>query len=89
MRWLVVLSVIVSCDAYAETKTMSLEFNDCIARREQVISSLNVNPRDIIPVVNTGIMTMTRVCTVDGSVLVTCSKPDAKMVITTSPKQCR
>lgn len=71
------------------TKTMALSFNNYIAKREQVVASLNVNHRAIAPVVNTGIMTMTRICTADGSVLITCSKPDAKMVFNKSPKSCR
>lgn len=67
-----------------KTETLSLPFNECLARKAQVIASLGVNPRDIIPIVNTGIMTMDRICTVDGSVLITCSKPDRKMAITQS-----
>ena len=75
--------------AAASSQTISLSFENCLARKEAVISQLGVNPRDIIPVVNTNIMTMTKLCTVDGSVIVTCSKPDRKMVITQSTSSCR
>jgi hypothetical protein len=75
--------------AAASSQTISLSFDECLARKEAVISQLGVNPRDIIPVVNTKIMTMTKLCTVDGSVIVTCSKPDRKMVITQSTGSCR
>jgi hypothetical protein len=64
--------------------SISMSFQDCLSRKTQIVASLNVNPRDIIPIVNTGIMTMDRICTSDGSVLITCSKPDKKMVVTKS-----
>jgi len=73
----------------ASSQTIPLSFEECIARREVVISQMGVSPRDIIPVVNTQIMTVTKVCTVDGSVLVTCSKPDRKMILTKSTSSCR
>ena len=75
--------------AAASSQTMSMSFQECIAKREAVITQLGVNPRDIIPVVNTNVMTMTKLCTVDGSIIVTCSKPDRKMVVTTSTNSCR
>lgn len=75
--------------AEAKSQSMSMSFEDCLARKETVISQLGVNPKDIIPVVNTNIMTMTKLCTVDGSVIVTCSRPDNKMVLTQSTKSCR
>ncbi|MEZ0246058.1 MAG: hypothetical protein ACAH09_05420 [Methylophilaceae bacterium] len=75
--------------AAASSQTISLSFEECLARKETVISQLGVNPKNIIPVVNTNIMTMTKLCTVDGSVIVTCSKPDRKMVITQSTNSCR
>lgn len=69
----------------ADSQSVSMSFEACLAAKERTIASLGVNPRDIIPIVNTNVMTMTRVCTADGSVLITCSKPDSKMVITRSP----
>jgi hypothetical protein len=75
--------------AAASSSTVSLSFEECLARKETVINQLGVNPNDIIPIVNTKIMTMTKLCTADGSVIVTCSKPDRKMVITQSTNSCR
>lgn len=79
----------VASFAAASSSTISLSFEECLARKETVISQLGVNPSDIIPIVNTKIMTMTKLCTADGSVIVTCSKPDRKMVITQSTNSCR
>jgi len=67
-----------------ESNSIPMSFQDCLSRKTQVIASLGVNPRHIIPIVNTGIMTMDRICTSDGSVLITCSKPDRKMIVTKS-----
>lgn len=74
----------------AQSHSEQMTFEECLAHRERVIISLNVNPQNIIPVVNTGIVTITRICTADGSVLITCSKPDQKMVLTMSDRAaCR
>lgn len=67
------------------SRSIDMDFQSCLATRSQVIAQLNVNPRDIIEIVNTGMLTVTRVCTSDGSVLITCSKEDRKMVVTQSP----
>jgi len=80
------LVVLASGVAYgADSQSVSMSFEACLAAKERTIASLGVNSKDIIPIVNTNVMTMTRVCTADGSVLITCSKPDSKMVITRSP----
>lgn len=75
---------------YAEVSSSSIpmNFEACLAKKESVIAALGMSPTDIIPVVNTGILTITRVCTVDGSVLITCSKPDQKMIVTRSTDTC-
>ncbi len=67
-----------------QSKTVPMKFSICLATKESTIANLGVSPRNIIPIVNTGILTVTRVCTIDGSVLITCSKLDEHMVITRS-----
>ncbi|TVT59848.1 MAG: hypothetical protein FHK82_02390 [Sedimenticola thiotaurini] len=67
-----------------KSEAFFLSFEDCLARKTQVIASLGIHPQNLMPIVNTGILTIDRVCTVDGSVLITCSKLDRKMIITTS-----
>lgn len=73
-----------SANAKPSSQSISMSFEQCISKRESVIASLGVNPRDIKPIVDTGLMTMTRICTNDGSVLITCSSVDQKMIITQS-----
>jgi hypothetical protein len=91
LPFLLLLSLLFPVTIFAGTssQTVSMSFEECLARKETVISQLGISPGNIIPVVNTNIMTMTKLCTVDGSVIVTCSKPDKKMVITQSTTLCR
>lgn len=74
-----------SSDGYPQ-RWASMSFERCIASKSAALANLNVNPRRLIEIVNTGVLTMTRVCLDDGtSMLITCSKPDAKMLLTVSP----
>lgn len=75
--------------AAASSKTLSLSFEECLSRSEAVVGQMGIKQRDIIPIVKTNIMTMTKYCTVDGSIIITCSKPDRAMVITDSTSYCR
>lgn len=68
-----------------KTTTARASFEECLAVRENVITQFSVSPRNIITILNTNLVTITRLCTVDGSVLISCSRPDEKMVITESP----
>ena len=64
-----------------ETQTRSMSYEQCLATIRQVSSELGVAP---INIVETNIMRMVRFPTEDGSVLITCSAPDQKMVVTKS-----
>lgn len=68
----------------AESTSREMSFDQCLLTKAKTIASLNVDPGRIVDIVNTGIVTMTKICTDDGAVIITCSKPDRKMVITTS-----
>lgn len=72
--------------AEAQSKSIPMSFDDCQAYQASTVAQLNVPASDIEPIVNSSILTMTRIYTSDGSVLISCSKPDQKMVITTSTK---
>jgi hypothetical protein len=61
-----------------------MSFDACLATIEQVSTDLGVTP---VNVIETTTVRMVRFNTADGSVLVTCSAPDEKMVITRSPDQ--
>jgi hypothetical protein len=59
-----------------------MSFETCLATISSVATELGVAPTNIV---ETSIMRIVRFNTVDGSVLVTCSAPDHKMVLTRSP----
>lgn len=60
----------------------------CRSRTAATIASLGVSQRHVVSVVDTNILSITRICTSDGSVLVSCSVPDQKMVVTKSSSSC-
>lgn len=63
----------------------SASIEECRKTIRNTILELGVSPVDVIPIVDTKIMTVTRICTADGSLLITCSGPDEEMLITKSP----
>ena len=65
-----------------ESTSQSMDFESCLANITGVATELGVAP---INIVETSVVRMVRFNTTDGSVLVTCSAPDQKMVITKSP----
>lgn len=62
------------------TESTPMEFDLCRKTVVSTILGLGVPWQDVKWIVRTDVLTMTRLCTADGSVLITCSKPDAKMV---------
>ncbi len=81
---LVILATPSIASATAESSSMPMSFEKCQATQANTIAQLNVPSGDIVQIVNTSSMTMTRIYVDDGSVLITCSAPDNKMVITKS-----
>jgi hypothetical protein len=59
-----------------------MAFEDCIRTIQTTSGQLGVLPRSIVETTDTR---MVRFTTSDGSVLVTCSRADRKMVTTVSP----
>lgn len=75
-------ALIISAPALAlETETTPMSFEACLATIRQVSSQLGAVP---INIVETDILRVVRFVTSDGSVLVTCSQPDQKMIVTKS-----
>jgi hypothetical protein len=79
---LVVMAALANSPASAATETQSMSFESCLATIRQVATKLAVAP---INIVETDILRMVKFKTVDGSVLVTCSRPDNEMIIITTP----
>lgn len=69
--------------AAAQSSSRPMSFEKCIATI-QVMSERFGAPENIV---ETSILRIVRYHTSDGSVLVTCSKPDRKMVVTQSTRR--
>lgn len=70
------------------SKSSEVDFATCLQQQNEMtrilLSSGNYR---VIPIVQTGSLSIVRFCANDGSVLHTCSKEDRKMVVTMSPNQ--
>jgi hypothetical protein len=64
-----------------ESKSVAMSFDDCLSLIRRTATDLGVAP---INIVETDIMRMVRFVASDGTVLVTCSRPDGKAIITKS-----
>ena len=65
-----------------ESVSETMQFEQCLELIRRTASKLGVAPKNIV---ETQDVRMVRFNTVEGSVLVTCSRLDQKMVITISP----
>ena len=70
---------ISSVFAKTTSTTKEMDFDDCIKVIEKTVSQLGVPYNTIV---NTKILRMVKIITADGSILLTCSKPDRKMTTT-------
>jgi hypothetical protein len=66
-----------------QSTSVIMAFEDCIRTIQQTAAQMGAAPRNIV---ETPDIRMVRINTIDGSVLVTCSRADRKMVTTVSPK---
>ena len=67
------------------TDTRSMSFAACQQALRQTIQTTGVRPWDVVRIIDTDGYSVTRVCTSDGSILITCNGPDRKMAVTKSP----
>lgn len=70
------------------SESFDSDFLSCIQQQNEfaeiMLSSGNYK---VIPVVQTGILTIFKYCTNDGAILYTCSKEDRKMIVTKTPNK--
>lgn len=73
--------------ASLESDSQSIPFEACVGLMTRTVLSVGgVNTRVVLSAPD---VRMLRICTNDGSVLMTCSRPDGTMVTTRSPDHCR
>ncbi len=75
------LTAAATAQAWAQTETRSMSFDACLQAIRGAASDLGVAP---INIVETNDLRVVRFPTRDGSVLISCSRPDGKMVVTKS-----
>lgn len=81
---LTALPLLISAGAVAQESTsQSMSFEQCLQVIQRTATQLGVAP---VNVVETTDLRIVRFPTTDGSVLVSCSRPDRKMVMTVSKK---
>jgi len=70
-----------------QSETKSMSFEDCQAAKDQLIASLRVvSPQeDVFPIVDHSNLTITRVCTAEDVVVITCLKETHQMITARSP----
>ena len=66
-----------------QSTSKAMSFDDCLQVIRNTATQLGVAP---VNIAETSDLRMVKFPTADGSVLVTCSKPDRKMVMTVSKK---
>ena len=71
--------------ATSQRETQSMSFDACLAAKAQKIASLQVRPQDIVLLVNTSDLTISQICTAEGSMLITCNRSNHQMVTTQFP----
>lgn len=69
-----------------ESSRRSVPFDSCVLLMTQTV--LGVGGSNVRVIVSAPEMRMLRICTNDGSVLITCSRDDSTMVTTKSPHHC-
>lgn len=79
----VVAALFASTSFAQQSTSKSMSFEECLQVIQRTATQLGVAP---INIAETTDMRMVRFPTSDGSVLVTCSRPDRKMVMTVSKK---
>lgn len=81
---LALIAVLVSSAAYAQrTERRPMSFEACLASIRSVATELRSAP---VNVVETSDLRIVRFLTSDGSVLVTCSRPDGAMLVQHRPR---
>jgi hypothetical protein len=81
---ILLIALPVSANAKATSTSKAMSFEQCLAMIRNVSQQFGVAPSNIV---ETNAVRMVRFPTANGSVLVTCSRADNKMVMTKSDKR--
>jgi hypothetical protein len=82
------LALATSPAAIAETTTTKpMAWEDCLAAKAEMQLKLAVEPDRVIDIVTSAALNVTRLCTSEGAVSISCSKADQTLIISVRPQQ--
>jgi hypothetical protein len=82
-----IVALAASAGARAETETKPMGWDDCLAAKAEMQARLDVGPRKVIDIVTSAALNVTRLCTKDGAVAISCSKENQTLSVTVRPQQ--
>jgi hypothetical protein len=88
--WLVLalsMAIFAPREAVAQMTKKAMPYEECLASKAEMQAQLAVQPEHVFDIVSTAGVTITRLCTANGSVLIGCSRPGEAMVISVRPSQ--
>ena len=77
----------MSAGARAETGVKSMLWDDCLATKAEIQARLDVGPKKVIDIVKSSALDVTRLCTKEGTVAISCSKPNQTLIVSIRPHQ--
>ncbi len=83
----VALVLAMSAGARAETETTPMAWDDCLVAKAELQARLDVGPKKVIDIVKSTALDVTRLCTKEGTVAISCSKANQTMIVAVRPKQ--
>lgn len=71
-----------------DSSTKNMNYYECLSQKKEMANGYKPLTRVVEVDTGSNLFKTTRICSSDGSVLITCSKPDNKMIITKSSHRC-
>lgn len=84
---LALFALVNSPGARAETEITEMGWDDCLAVKAEMQARLDVVPRKVIDIVSSTSLSVTRLCTRQGAVSISCSRTSQTLIVTVRPQQ--
>ena len=81
------LALAIPAGAEPETETRPMLWDECLAAKAEMQSRLDVGPRKVIDIVKSAALNVTRLCTKQGAVAISCSKDNQTLIVSVRPQQ--
>jgi hypothetical protein len=82
----VVLALATSAAARAETEIKPMLWDDCLAAKAEMQARLDVGPQKVIDIVKSAALDVTRLCTREGTVAISCSRANQTLIVSVRPQ---